>query len=337
MATMARASDLVGNTPLVELRTIVRGPTAPRIFAKLERFNPGGSAKDRPAAAMIDAACASGALGTGGTIVESSSGNLGVSLAQQALWRGLRFVCVVDPRINPTTRRLIEAYGGEVVCVDRPHPVSGDWLEARIERVRQIVSEVPGAYWPNQYANPDNSRAHRDGTMREVAEALAGDVAAVFVATSTTGTARGCLDYIAAHGLSTKVVAVDAVGSCLFGGTRGERLLPGYGAGVESAIAVGTMPDEVIRIEDLDAVRGCRLLAATEGLLAGASGGAAVAALVNDAHRYGPEDNVVVILHDAGEPYLETVYDDEWVMATFGCSADDLRIDRMVPAPAVVP
>ncbi len=326
-------AELVGDTPLVELRRLFAQPAHPRVLAKLEGHNPGGSAKDRPAAAMIAAALRDGSLHPGATIVESSSGNLGVSLAQQARWHQLRFVCVVDPRINRTTRQLIEAYGGEVVCVERPDPATGDWLAARIATVQRLISEIPGAYWPNQYANPANPRAHADGTMREIAEAMSGDLDALYVATSTTGTVRGCLDYVAAHRLPTRVVAVDAVGSCLFGGATGVRLLPGYGAGVESALAATTTPDAVVRIEDIDAVKGCRQLVESEGLLAGASGGAVVSALLADAWRYGADDTVAIVLHDGGEAYLDTVYDDDWVCATFGCDPADLHPERTATAP----
>lgn len=331
MSIVMGMEGAVGSTPLVELRHVMAAPDGPRILAKLERFNPGGSAKDRPAAAMIAAAMADGALRRGGTIIESSSGNLGVSLAQQAVWNGLDFICVVDPRINPSTRRLIEAYGARVVCLDLPDPETGDWLIARIEMVKRLVAATPGAYWPNQYANPANAAAHASGTMREIVESVGERLTAVYVATSSTGTVNGCLDYIRTHRLNVGVVAVDAVGSRLFGGTRGHRALPGFGAGMEPPLAVGTRPDAVIRVSDLDAVRGCRHLVATEGLLAGASGGAVVVALARDALRYGPQDTVAMILHDGGEAYLGTVYDDQWVASHLGGDADDLRL-----APALV-
>lgn len=334
MPEVMRAADLVGDTPLVELAHMLGDSAHPRVVAKLERFNPGGSAKDRTASAMIRTALAEGSLRPGATVIESSSGNLGVSLAQQARWRGLRFICVVDPRINRTTRRLIEAYGGEVISVQRPDPATGDWLAARIARVQELVATIPGAYWPNQYANPANPRAHAEGTMREIAETLDDDLTALYVATSTTGTLRGCLDYIAAHGLSTRVIAVDAVGSCLFGGTAAERTLPGFGAGIEPALAVGAAPDGVVRISELEAVRGCRHLAASEGLLAGASGGAVVSALLSDAWRYGPGDTVGLILHDGGEAYLDTVYDDAWVEEHLSPGPRDLQAPAPVPVAA---
>lgn len=325
IARVMRPRDLVGDTPLVELARLFDHPRHPRVVAKLERRNPGGSAKDRPAEAMIARALADGSIQTGTTLIESSSGNLGVSLAQQARWHGLRFICVVDPRINRATRALIEAYGAEVVCVERPDPVSGDWLAARIAAVEQLVAEIPGAYWPQQYANPANPRAHADGTMREIAEALDGDLDALYVATSTTGTLRGCLDYVKDHGMSTRVIAVDAVGSRLFGGVAAPRILPGFGAGVEPALARDAVPDSVVRISGLDAVKGCRRLVDREGLLAGASGGAVVSAVLGDVSRYRADETVAMILHDGGEAYLDTVYDDAWVCSAFDCSAADLH------------
>ena len=159
--TVAGLPFLIGRTPLVELARM-GGPGGPRALVKLELTNPGGSAKDRPAARMLADALESGDLRPGGTVVESSSGNLGVALAQQAAYRGLRFICVVDPRSSQVNRRLIEAYGGVVHMVSEPDPVDGDWLRARIDAVQQLVASIPGAWWPNQYANVNNAAAHRD-------------------------------------------------------------------------------------------------------------------------------------------------------------------------------
>ena len=319
-------TDLVGRTPLIELDRLFSG--GPRVFAKLECRNPAGSAKDRPAAAVLKDALATGAIRPGDTVVESSSGNFGVALAQQARWHGLRFVCVVDPRTNDATRRLIEAYGGEVHTVTRPDPDTGDWLVARILAVQQLVESNPRAWWPNQYANTLNAAAHRDGTMAEILDDLGHAPTALYVATSSTGTLVGCTEGLRRHGHDTRVVAVDAWGSVLFAGARGDRKLPGFGAGTVPALAALARPDALTRVSDLDCVVGCRRLVAREALLMGASAGGVVSALALDLaeHRadYRAEDEVVLIFHDGGERYLDTVYDDDWVASELGVSSEQL-------------
>lgn len=317
-------TDLIGNTPLVALTRLFDGH-GPRVYAKLESQNPGGSAKDRPAAAMLEEALATGQVRPGDTIVESSSGNLGVALAQQARWHGLRFICVVDPRTNETTKRLIRAYGGEVLTIDQPDPATGDWLVARIAAVQVLVSSMPGAWWPNQYGNHLNPVAHRDGTIREVLSELGRTPTALYVATSSTGTLVGCTDGLRQAGHDTRIVAVDAAGSVLFAGARGQRKLPGFGAGIVPALAAAARPDHVVRVTDLDCVTGCRRLVATEALLVGASAGGVVSALARDLGDYGPEDDVVMVFHDAGARYLDTVYDDTWVSHQLSVSLAEVR------------
>lgn len=320
-------TDLVGRTPLVELTRLFSG--GPRVFAKLECRNPAGSAKDRPAAAVLEHALATGAIRAGDTVVESSSGNFGVALAQQARWHGLRFVCVVDPRTNHATRRLIEAYGGEVHTVTHPDSDTGDWLVARIVAVQQLVESRPGAWWPNQYANTLNAAAHRDGTMQEILDALGDPPTALYVATSSTGTLVGCTEGLRRHGHDTRIVAVDAWGSVLFAGARGDRKLPGFGAGMVPALAARARPDALTRVSDLDCVVGCRRLVAREALLMGASAGGVVSALALDLDNYGTNygtnDKVVLIFHDGGERYLDTVYDDAWVASELDVSPEQLR------------
>lgn len=313
--------DLVGSTPLVRLRRL--HPGGPRVYAKLESFNPGGSAKDRPAAAMIKAAMDAGLLRVGDTVVESSSGNLGVALAQVCRWYGLQFVCVVDPRTPRQTARIIEVYGGRLHRVTAPDSLTGDWLVARRNAVAELLGTIPRSWTPDQYANRLNPSSHMQ-TMREILKALGRAPAVLFVAASTTGTLQGCQQYLQSVGAATRVVAVDAVGSVLFGGDPGPRLMPGFGAGVVPPLAAAAAPHAVVRVDDLDCVLGCRRLAWAESLLVGASGGGVVTALGRQLEHFGPEDQVVLVLHDGGERYLDSVYDDGWVAANLGCDAQFL-------------
>lgn len=233
----------VGDTPLVALRRFL-GHRRVDLWAKLEQANPGGSAKARPATLMLREAFASGKVGAETTVIESSSGNMGVGLAQVCRYLGLRFVCVADARTDPIKIRAMEALGADVRVVTRPDPATGDLLAARLRLVAHLLETTPNSYWPDQYANSANPRAHELGTMREIDEALEGNVDYLFVAASTTGTLRGCVDYVRAHDRSTRVVVVDALGSVLFGGRRAPRRLPGFGAGSNLPWRMASNPRE---------------------------------------------------------------------------------------------
>lgn len=316
-------SAAIGGTPLVRLDRLFPD-SGVEILAKLESVNPGGSTKDRPALAMVRDALDSGRLAPGGTVVESSSGNLGVALARVCTSYGVRFVCVVDSRTNATAIASIRALGGEVDLVSEPDPVSGDLLTARLHRVQSLLAEIPGAVNLFQYGNPANPGAHAAGTMREIAEALDHRLDVLMAAVSTVGTLAGCSAYLHEHRMTTRTVAVDAVGSVLFGGTAAPRPLPGLGAGVVTDISRTVEPDRVMRVNGLDCVVGARLLARREGILAGASTGGIVHALGTLVPQLEPGSRIVLIVHDGGLPYLGTVYDDEWVHATLGADSEAL-------------
>ncbi len=315
--------DAVGGTPLVQLEGLfARYPIA--VWAKLEESNPGGSVKARAATSMLRAAIGAGELRTGGTVVESSSGNMGVGLAQACRYLGLRFVCVVDARTCASKIQMMEAYGAAVHVVREPDPKTGDLLTARLDTVARIVRETPGAFWPDQYANPANAAAHATGTMREVDAALDGRLDYLFVATSTGGTLRGCHDFLRKHGRATTLVAVDAEGSVLFGGARGRRLLPGFGAGIETQLSQPAVYDRLERVSDLDCVVGCRRLVDREAILAGASAGGLVSAIERLAPTMAPGSRCAMICADGGTAYLDTVYDDRWVSEQLQCEPDEL-------------
>jgi len=291
------------------------------LFAKLELFNPGGSAKDRAAFSIIENALESRAINLDSTIIESSSGNMGIGLAQTCAYFGLRFICVVDPKANAQNLRILEAYGAEIDRVAEPDPLTGEFLQARLNRVQSLLDSIEDSFWPNQYANRYNPIAHYRKTMHEIAVSLGGKVDYLFCAISTCGTVRGCAEYIRDYGLSTKVFAVDAVGSVIFGGERGKRLVPGHGAGVEPPLCQGDLIDLVdrcIRVSDLDCVVGCRRLVRREAILAGGSSGGVIMALDSVKHRISPGANCVVIFPDRGERYLDTIYSDSWVPQHFG-------------------
>jgi cysteine synthase A len=322
-APAASVLEAIGQTPLIALdRLFAERPI--RVHAKLEQANPAGSAKDRPAASMLADALAGGQIEPGDTVIESSSGNMGVGLAQACAVLGLRLVCVTDLRTKPQSVGAMRALGAEVLIVERPDPATGDWLRARIALVERLLVQRPGATWLDQYANPANPGAHREGTAREIWAALGGELDALFVATGTGGTMAGCVEFLDEQGSSAEVIAVDAVGSALFAGKPGPRLLPGLGAGFETDHTLRSRPDRVLRVDELDCVVGCRRLARAEGILAGASSGGVITAIERVAAGFEAGLRCAAILPDGGFGYLDTVYDDDWVERELGTRPDEL-------------
>jgi cysteine synthase A len=306
----------IGNTPLIEL-TRFFSRTQFRLFAKLEALNPGGSMKDRPAFEILKEGFRSGKISTNTVVVESSSGNMGIGLAQACSYLGLKFICVVDPKTTTQNIRLLEAYGAHVDQVTKPDPTTGEYLQARLNRVRELLSSNINAFWPNQYANECNSTAHHQ-TMHEIVTALDGNVDFLFCATSTCGTLRGCAEYVREHSLATKIIAVDAVGSVIFGGERAKRLVPGHGAAVRPALYQPDLAHQCVHITDLDCITGCRRLARLEAILAGGSSGAVLMAIDRLRMVLPRGATCVAILPDRGERYLDTIYSDHWVEEHFG-------------------
>jgi cysteine synthase A len=315
---------MVGNTPLVRLDRLSDRSDV-EIWAKLEMMNPGGSSKDRSAARMIEDALESRTIGRGSTVIESTSGNLGIGLAHACRAHGLGLICVVDSRTDESKIEKIRSLGGEVRVVVEPDPRTGDLLTARLELVRKLTAVTPGAWWPDQYSNESNPAAHTE-TMAEIDSALSGEVDWLFVATSTTGTLRGCCDYVLDAKRDTKVVAVDAVGSVLFGGERAQRRLPGMGAGVATALSRDAWFDRLIRVTDLDSAIGCRRLLAQEGIFAGASSGGVAMAFDSFAPLLEPGARCAMIFADGGEGYVRTAYDDAWVERELQVTPEEMAV-----------
>jgi N-(2-amino-2-carboxyethyl)-L-glutamate synthase len=317
----------IGDTPLIELQRAI--PGAPfRLFAKLESLNPGGSAKDRPAHYILRHALASGRIRPGAVVVESSSGNMGIGLAQACRVYGLRFICVIDPKTAPQNVRLLELYGAEIDWVREPDPVSGEFLQARIARVGHLLSEISGSFWPNQYANEMNSMAHYETTMHEIASVLKGEVDFLFCATSTCGTITGCAEYVRDHGMRTEIIAVDAIGSRIFATEPAPRFILGFGAGFRPSLCRTDLVSRCVHVSDIDCVTGCRSLLRREGLLVGGSSGGVLAAVERLRDVIPPGAQCVMILADRGERYLDTVYSDDWVCEHLGL-ASFLELDQV--------
>ncbi len=310
--------DLIGGTPLVRLSQVTRdlGPDAPLVLAKVEYLNPGGSVKDRIAVRMVDDAEASGELKPGGTIVEPTSGNTGVGLALVAQQRGYRCVFVCPDKVSQDKVNVLKAYGAEVhVCptaVDPSDPRSYYSVSDRLAR------EIPGAWKPDQYANPANPRSHYETTGPEIWEQTGGRVTCFVTGVGTGGTISGIGRYLkeASDG-RVRVVGVDPEGSVYSGGTGRPYLVEGVGEDFWPDAYDRGIADDIVPVSDADSFHMTRRLAREEGLLVGGSCGMAVAGALRAAEELTKDDVVVVLLPDGGRGYLNKIFNDQW-MADYG-------------------
>ena len=298
----------------VDLRDSVGVP----LFLKCEGFNFARSIKLKAATEMVEGAERRGVLRPGMTIVESSSGNLGVALSMLAASRGYRFVCVTDAHCTVSSRRMMQALGAQVHVITEPKAVGG-FLAARIEHVRELCAARPGTVWLNQYTNPDNSGAHYRRTGPELLAAFPG-VEILFVGAGTTGTLMGCARYLRDRGHPAKVVAVDVDGSVTFGGPSKVRKIPGLGTGIRPEQLDESLVDDVVIVAERETVSMCHELA-SHGFVFGGSTGTVVTGARRWLTRHRPGEDVVAvaIAPDLGEGYLDSVYDDDWVRKLPGC------------------
>ncbi|MBZ5525862.1 MAG: 2,3-diaminopropionate biosynthesis protein SbnA [Acidobacteriia bacterium] len=315
----------IGNTPLVELKKAM--DVRFHLFAKLEGVNPSGSTKDRPALEIVRQGLLTGKIRQDTVIVEASSGNMGVALAQVCAYLNLSFICITDTKATPQHINLLRTYGAKVEIMSEPDPATGDYLVARINRAREIVASLGNAFWVNQYANLLNAGAHYR-TMEEIITALNGEVDYFICCASSCGTLRGCAEYVRSQGLSrTKICAVDAPGSVIFGGSRGKRSIPGHGAGIRPDLYQDGLVNRVVTVTDMECVIGCRKLLATEAMLVGGSSGAAFMGAHHLRDEIPDGANCVVLFPDRGERYLNTIFCDTWVREQFNRSIDECRQD----------
>lgn len=305
----------IGNTPLVPLSKLFHEEKF-IVHAKLEFLNPGGSSKDRPALYMITQGIEDGSINKDTVIIESSSGNLAISLVKICSYLGLRFICVIDAKTTLQNLNILKAYNAEIEYIDQPDTQTGEYLPARLERVKQLQKRYKNSFWTNQYENKNNYKAHYLTTMPEIINQL-NQVDYLFCGMSSCGTARGCAEYIKEHGLQTKLIGVDAVGSLITNEGKSRRLLPGIGAGIRPKLYVPEHLYKTVTVDDLDSIKGCRELVRSESILAGGSSGAVIMAVKRLKEEIPHKATCVVILPDRGDRYLETIYSDEWVKQKF--------------------
>ncbi|QGK70208.1 2,3-diaminopropionate biosynthesis protein SbnA [Allosaccharopolyspora coralli] len=301
----------VGATPMVRLDRCFPESDA-EVIAKLEMLNPGGSMKDRPARFIVEQGLHEGTLRPGTRLVESTSGNLGIALAMAAGLYGLSFTAVVDPKTSPINLRLLRLFGADVEMVDEPDE-SGGYLHTRVRRARELVNSMPNAVLVNQYANDLNWRSYHDTAGEEILEAVDGPVDYLVAAVSTTGSIQGIARRLRQEYPHLKVIAVDAVGSVIFGAPPAPRQLPGFGASRVPEILDRSAIDDIVYVADAESAAGCRRLLDTEKIFAGGSSGAVVAGIEHLVSRLDRPSRIVTLLPDRGERYLDLVYDDNWV------------------------
>jgi cystathionine beta-synthase len=302
--------DTIGNTPLVRLSRIGAGLT-PSIVAKLESANPGGSIKDRVGLALIEAAERDGRLRPGGTIVEPTSGNTGTGLAIAALLRGYRVIAVMPDKMSKEKIDLLRAYGAEVVVA--PTDVPPDSPRSYYRVADRLTREIPGAFQPNQYANPANPQTHYETTGPELWRQTEGKLTHLVVGVGTGGTITGMARYLKEQNPDIEIIGADPVGSIYSNEEVHPYLVEGVGEDFWPATYDPSVTDRYVTVSDRDSFLTTRRLAETEGMLVGGSCGLAVHAALEVARDLDESALIAVILPDGGRAYLSKIFNDAWM------------------------
>jgi cystathionine beta-synthase len=320
--------ELVGDTPIVLLDAIGR-EVEPRILAKLEYLNPGGSVKDRIGLAMIERAEAEGKLRPGGTIVEPTSGNTGVGLAIAAAKKGYRCIFVMPDKMSQEKISMLRAYGAEVVIT--PTAVEHDSPESYYSVSDRLAEEIPGGFKPDQYSNMANPEEHYRVTGPEIWDQTGGEIDAIVISVGTGGTISGVGRYFKERRPEVLIVGADPEGSVYTARTEKDvhpYLVEGIGKDTWPETMDPDVVDEWVRVSDRDSFLTARRLAREEGLLVGGSGGTTVWAALQVARRLGPEATVLTMIPDSGRSYMSKLYDDNWLL-------EHGFVERRAPAPTV--
>lgn len=298
MKVYRHVKELIGNTPIVEL-TQFSLPTGVRLFAKLEFYNPGGSVKDRLGVELIRAAEASGELQPGGTIIEPTAGNTGIGLALAAIGTGYRVIFCVPEKFSVEKQELMRALGAEVV-----HTPTEQGIKGAIAKAQELAATIPGAYVPQQFANPANPLAHYKTTGPEIWEQMDGKVDVFVAGAGSGGTFMGTARYLKEQKPTVRTVIVEPEGSILNGGEPGPHKTEGIGMEFLPPFVDPAYFDAIYTIPDEEAFALVKELAAKEGLLVGSSSGAALAAALQEAKQAKPGTHIVTIFPDSSERYL---------------------------------
>ena len=330
------ALDVVGDTPLVRLRRVTDGARC-MVLAKVEYVNPAGSVKDRPALSMIRDAEERGLLKPGGTIVEATSGNTGTGLAMVAAIKGYRCILVMPDKVSDEKVRLLKAYGAEVVITPTKVPASSP--ESYYGVSAKLASEIPGAFQPNQFANPMNPAAHEQTTGPEIWEQTAGKITHYVSGIGTGGTISGVAHFLKKRRPDIVVVGADPEGSIYSGDTAKSYKVEGIGEDFLPATVDLKAIDRIERVSDKESFLMARRICREEGLLVGGSSGTACVAATRVAKELPPDAVMVVLLPDNGRGYLSKVFNDEWMRANgfLGEGGRSATVGQVLRAKASVP
>lgn len=281
-------------------------------YIKLEHFNMAGSIKSKTAAYLVQSLERQGKLVAGkSTVIESSSGNLGVALSILCKAKGYSFICITDPNTSAHHTQLMHLYGAQVKCVTE-RDEQGGFLGTRLKLIEQLCQQNPDWVWTNQYANCANIKAHSETTAQEIANEFP-HVDYLFIGAGTTGTAMGCAQYFRQFRPQTQIIAVDVEGSVTFNQPAKKRYIPGLGTSKRPSIANEAILDKVIVVSEQVTVQSCRILLEKTGLLLGGSTGSVVSAIAQHQTKISPDSIIVAISPDMGERYIDTVYNPAWV------------------------
>jgi N-(2-amino-2-carboxyethyl)-L-glutamate synthase len=302
--------DNIGNTPLV--RMDLTNLTRINLYAKLEYYNPTGSVKDRAANYILKNLLENKVLKTGDHVIESSSGNFGIALSAYCKRYDLKFHCVIDPNITPINERLINSLSYKTYKVAE-HDSNGGYLLNRLTKVKELQGMIENSYWVNQYANPLNAEAYTNTLGREICDEM-DKIDYIFIGVSSGGTITGVSRMIKKRFPEAKVIAVDIVGSVIFGGSPKKRYIPGIGSSMIPEIIKQARIDEVVYVNERDTIKMCNEMLKVNTIFAGGSSGSVMKAIKN--YFMGIECkqkvNVVAIFPDRGDRYINTIYNEEW-------------------------
>lgn len=305
-----KASEINHNDVFLHLADYVEGSS---VYLKLESFNLAGSVKIKAAMAMIAKYENDGLLKKGCSVIESSSGNLGVALAMVCAEKGYRFICVTDINASPHNIALMKAYGAEVVVTEDEDNIG--YVKARLKIIENYLQSSEQIVWTDQYTNKENIRVHYETTAPAIHKEFE-KLDYLFLGVGSSGTLMGCIKYFRKYQPSVKIIAVDPEGSVLFGGQNKPRFIPGIGGSIKPKIFDESQVDDYVMVAEADALATCNHFAQKNGLLLGGSSGSVLQGIKQYADRIPRGSQIVMISPDLGGNYLATVYNSHWCSTT---------------------